>query len=187
MEGIKGSASLIHSDIRPQPSQDPPAVHQDDDQGEAGGEGEGSVFLQGNNMSAEARNTGSSLAATSTSQRSTLGGNSSISEALPKTSNRETLISSKHSQSLGTASKLHSGTCQDKLTLQRKTQPVWRSLPHHLLQKVRKSSSGSGRDPFPQQPSQGSLARGNKLPTGRTRQEKGKNWTRCRLDWPVIP
>lgn len=78
---------------------------------EKGGEGEGSVFLQGNNVSAEARNIGSSLAATSHQhfpEKHMLGGNSSISEALPKTSNRETLISSKHSQSLGTASKLHS-------------------------------------------------------------------------------
>lgn len=76
-----------------------------------------------------------------------LGGNSSISKALPRTSDRETLISSRHSQILGTASKVHSRACQGKSTPQRRPQPVWRSLFHRSLQKSPKSSSGSGRDP----------------------------------------
>lgn len=33
VEQIKGSASLTHSYAQPQPSQDPPALHQDNDQG----------------------------------------------------------------------------------------------------------------------------------------------------------
>lgn len=133
---------------------------------------------------------GSSLAATShhhVPEEHTSGYNSSISEALHKTSSGETLTSSKHSQSLATASKVHSRVCQDKSTLQRKPQTIWRSLFHHSLQKVQKVPLVVG-GAHPQQPSQGSLARSNKLPTGRTRQKKQqKNWTRCQLDWPVIP
>lgn len=81
MEGIKGSASLTYSYVWPQPSQDPPAVRQDDDQGKKKEEGEGSTFLQGNKPSMEAGKAGSSLAATShhhVLEEHMLGGNSSI-------------------------------------------------------------------------------------------------------------
>lgn len=70
VEQIKGSASLTHSYIRPQPSQDPPALHQDNDQGKKEEKGEGSTFLKGTNPSVQAGKARSSLAATS-SQRST--------------------------------------------------------------------------------------------------------------------
>lgn len=71
VEQIKGSASLTHSYARPQPSQDPPALHQDNDQGKMKEEGRGSTFLQGTKLSVQAGKAGSSLAATTTSQRST--------------------------------------------------------------------------------------------------------------------
>lgn len=113
---------------------------------------EGSTFLQGNKLPVEDGKTGSSLAATShdcTLEEPMLGGNSSISEALPKTSNRETLMSSKHGQSSGTASKVHSRVCQDKLTLQKKTSAHLEEFVPLLAPESPKSSSGRGRDPSP--------------------------------------
>lgn len=63
----KGSkASSTHSYVLPQLSQDPPAAHQDNYQGEESEEGEGSTLLQGNNSSMETRST---LAATTLSQK----------------------------------------------------------------------------------------------------------------------
>lgn len=80
----KGSkASSTHSYVLPQLSQDPPAAHQDNYQGEESKEGEGSIFLQGNNPSMETRST---LAATTTVPEKQM----SISEALLKTSKGET-------------------------------------------------------------------------------------------------
>lgn len=46
VEQIKGSASLTHSYARPWPSQDPPALHQDNDQGKMEEKGQGSTFLR---------------------------------------------------------------------------------------------------------------------------------------------
>lgn len=43
VEQIKGSASLTHSYARPQ---DPPALHQDNDQGKMEEKGQGSTFLR---------------------------------------------------------------------------------------------------------------------------------------------
>lgn len=100
-----------------------------------------------------------------------LGGNSSISEALPRTSDRETLICSEHCQSLGTASKLHRRVCQDKSTPLRERaleEPAPLLAPERL-----KSSSGSGPG-----------SSDNGLQTGRTSQEKGKL---DRRPWPLNP
>lgn len=97
-KGSKASASLTHSYTQTQTSQELPVVLQDDDQGKKM-EGKGGTLLQGNNPSAEAGKAGSPVAATSLhhiSEEHMLGHNSGISEALPKFSNRETFISSKH-------------------------------------------------------------------------------------------
>lgn len=95
-KGSNGSASLTHSHTQTQPAHELPAVLQDDDQGKK--DGRRRRHISAGKQPIRGGQKGRILPCSHhhIPEEHILGGNSGISEVLPKFSNGETFISSKH-------------------------------------------------------------------------------------------